>query len=181
MPAIQVREFSTGAEMIAHYAAIKRRREAMRAPAPKPKPRPVVCAPKIIPEPPLVPPQPPEDRELVFRPLTMRQICNAVSRRAKIGIRDIASTRRHANVVRPRQMAMYLIKTLTTFSFPQIGRFLGGRDHTTILHGVKKIEHLRATDAELDSDLRALELELNPPPAPPADPNQMALPFAGEG
>jgi chromosomal replication initiator protein len=59
---------------------------------------------------------------------------------------DILSSRRTANVVRPRQIAMYLSKTLTLRSLPEIGRRFGGRDHTTVLHAVRKIEDLASKD-----------------------------------
>jgi len=62
---------------------------------------------------------------------------------------DILSSRRTANVVRPRQIAMYLSKQLTLRSLPEIGRRFGGRDHTTVLHAVRKIEELVAKDKSL--------------------------------
>ncbi|MBI1867806.1 MAG: chromosomal replication initiator protein DnaA [Methylocystis sp.] len=62
---------------------------------------------------------------------------------------DILSSRRTANVVRPRQIAMYLAKVLTLRSLPEIGRRFGGRDHTTVLHAVRKVEGLVAKDKSL--------------------------------
>ncbi len=62
---------------------------------------------------------------------------------------DILSSRRTANVVRPRQIAMYLSKVLTLRSLPEIGRRFGGRDHTTVLHAVRKVEELSAKDKSL--------------------------------
>ncbi len=62
---------------------------------------------------------------------------------------DILSSRRTANVVRPRQIAMYLSKVLTLRSLPEIGRRFGGRDHTTVLHAVRKIEDLASKDQGL--------------------------------
>ncbi len=62
---------------------------------------------------------------------------------------DILSSRRTANVVRPRQIAMYLAKVLTPRSLPEIGRRFGGRDHTTVLHAVRKIEALAKADGKL--------------------------------
>jgi chromosomal replication initiator protein len=70
------------------------------------------------------------------------------------------SQRRTANVVRPRQIAMYLAKTLTMRSLPEIGRKFGGRDHTTVLHGVRKIEALVAIDGELDGEIQQLKRRL---------------------
>jgi len=70
---------------------------------------------------------------------------------------DILSSRRTANVVRPRQIAMYLSKVLTLRSLPEIGRRFGGRDHTTVLHAVRKIEALTATDGTLSEELELLK------------------------
>jgi len=63
-------------------------------------------------------------------------------------------------VARPRQVAMYLAKQLTPRSLPEIGRRFGGRDHTTVIHAVRRIEKLRQTDAELDADVRLLIRQL---------------------
>lgn len=62
---------------------------------------------------------------------------------------DIMSARRAATIVRPRQVAMYLAKTFTALSYPQIGQCMGGRDHTTVLHGVRKIVALLERDENL--------------------------------
>ena len=70
---------------------------------------------------------------------------------------DILSSRRTAVVVRPRQIAMYLSKVLTLRSLPEIGRRFGGRDHTTVLHAVRKIEGLTATDKALSEELELLK------------------------
>ncbi len=70
---------------------------------------------------------------------------------------DILSSRRTANVVRPRQIAMYLAKVLTLRSLPEIGRRFGGRDHTTVLHAVRKIEGLAGSDVNLHEELELLK------------------------
>ncbi len=70
---------------------------------------------------------------------------------------DILSSRRTANVVRPRQIAMYLAKSLTLRSLPEIGRRFGGRDHTTVLHAVRKIDGLASKDAALTEELELLK------------------------
>ncbi len=70
---------------------------------------------------------------------------------------DILSARRTANVVRPRQIAMYLAKMLTPRSLPEIGRRFGGRDHTTVLHAVRKIEALAGSDAHLLEEIDLLK------------------------
>ncbi|PNG27932.1 chromosomal replication initiator protein DnaA [Methylocella silvestris] len=70
---------------------------------------------------------------------------------------DILSSRRTANVVRPRQIAMYLSKALTLRSLPEIGRRFGGRDHTTVLHAVRKIDGLAAKDGALSEEIELLK------------------------
>ena len=70
---------------------------------------------------------------------------------------DILSSRRTATVVKPRQVAMYLSKTLTLRSLPEIGRRFGGRDHTTVLHAVRKIEGLCASNDTLREELELLK------------------------
>ncbi|MGO8737985.1 chromosomal replication initiator protein DnaA [Rhodoblastus sp.] len=69
---------------------------------------------------------------------------------------DILSSRRTANVVRPRQIAMYLAKMMTLRSLPEIGRRFGGRDHTTVLHAVRKIEEMASNDVGLSQELDLL-------------------------
>jgi chromosomal replication initiator protein len=70
---------------------------------------------------------------------------------------DILSSRRTATVVKPRQVAMYLSKALTLRSLPEIGRRFGGRDHTTVLHAVRKIEGLTSSDSALREELELLK------------------------
>jgi chromosomal replication initiator protein len=70
---------------------------------------------------------------------------------------DILSSRRTATVVRPRQIAMFLSKVLTLRSLPEIGRRFGGRDHTTVLHAVRKIEGLTGTDKALSEEIELLK------------------------
>jgi chromosomal replication initiator protein len=73
---------------------------------------------------------------------------------------DLLSERRTRSVARPRQCAMWLAKQLTTRSLPDIGRRFGGRDHTTVLHAVRRIEELRAQDPQLARDLEVLTRKL---------------------
>lgn len=70
---------------------------------------------------------------------------------------DILSSRRTATVVKPRQVAMYLSKALTLRSLPEIGRRFGGRDHTTVLHAVRKIEGLTSSDSGLREEIELLK------------------------
>ncbi len=69
---------------------------------------------------------------------------------------EMVSQRRAREVARPRQVAMYLAKQMTIRSLPEIGRRFGNRDHTTVIHAIKQIEHLRSIDGEMDADVRHL-------------------------
>lgn len=87
-------------------------------------------------------------------------IKRAVCKQFKLPISAIESATRKANVVRPRQIAMYLVRKHSNHSYAEIGRRLGGRDHTTILHAFNKIGHLRSMSPQLDADLSALEAQI---------------------
>lgn len=93
-------------------------------------------------------------------PLTVDTIQRKVCEHYGIKRVLLLSERRTAKVVRPRQVAMYLAKTLTVRSFPEIGRRFGNRDHTTVLHAVRKIEGLLKTDNELESKIALIRAEL---------------------
>ena len=68
-------------------------------------------------------------------------------------VTEMSSPRRSINIARPRQIAMYLCKEVTSFSYPEIGKAFGGKDHTTVMHAVKKIEALSIADFKLKKDL----------------------------
>jgi chromosomal replication initiator protein len=87
----------------------------------------------------------------------IEDIQRVVARQYNVSRADLLSSRRTANVVRPRQIAMYLAKTLTLRSLPEIGRRFGGRDHTTVLHAVRKIEGLVGNDAVLAEEVEILK------------------------
>jgi chromosomal replication initiator protein len=87
----------------------------------------------------------------------IEDIQKLVANRFSVTRADILSARRTATVVKPRQIAMYLAKVLTPRSLPEIGRRFGGRDHTTVLHAVRKIEGLAKTDANLNEELELLK------------------------
>jgi chromosomal replication initiator protein len=95
------------------------------------------------------------------RRVTIDEIQRKVAEFYNIRLSDMLSARRARAVARPRQVAMYLAKQLTTRSLPEIGRKFGGRDHTTVMHAVRKIDELRESDAtlcdEVDSLRRMLE------------------------
>jgi chromosomal replication initiator protein len=90
----------------------------------------------------------------------IEDIQRVVARQYNVSRADLLSSRRTANVVRPRQVAMYLAKILTLRSLPEIGRRFGGRDHTTVLHAVRKIENLASNDSAFADEIEALKREL---------------------
>jgi chromosomal replication initiator protein len=90
----------------------------------------------------------------------IEDIQRVVARQYNVSRSDLLSSRRTANVVRPRQVAMYLAKTLTLRSLPEIGRRFGGRDHTTVLHAVRKIEGLVGNDVALAEEIEGLKRQL---------------------
>jgi chromosomal replication initiator protein len=94
------------------------------------------------------------------RRVKIEDIQRIVARHYNVSRGDLLSSRRTANVVRPRQVAMYLAKTLTLRSLPEIGRRFGGRDHTTVLHAVRKIEHLVGNDTTLAEEIESLKRQL---------------------
>ena len=90
------------------------------------------------------------------RKLSIEEIQRKVAEHYNIRLSDMIGPKRLRNIARPRQVAMYLSKQLTPRSLPEIGRRFGGRDHTTIMHGVRKIEELMTTDSQLADDLQLL-------------------------
>lgn len=90
------------------------------------------------------------------RRVSIEEIQKRVAEHFNIKVSDMHSARRARAVARPRQVAMYLSKQLTTHSLPEIGRKFGGRDHTTVMHAVRKIEELHGTDPSLCEDIDLL-------------------------
>lgn len=88
--------------------------------------------------------------------VTIDDIQRAVSAHFEVKQLDLISARRAQSIARPRQVAMYLAKRLTTRSLPEIGRKFGNRDHSTVIHAVRRIEELRGVDREIDSAVRTL-------------------------
>lgn len=109
-----------------------------------------------------------DETALIIRPhlksaerrVTVDEIQKTVAAHFALKQDDLLSSRRTRSVARPRQAAMYLAKTLTTRSYPDIGRRFGGRDHTTVLHAVRVIEKLIAEDAQMARDIEALTRRL---------------------
>jgi chromosomal replication initiator protein len=77
-----------------------------------------------------------------------------------VKLADLLSERRTANIVRPRQVSVYLAKELTRLSLPKIGRSTGGRDHSTAFSSIKKIERLIASDADLRDRVNEIKAAL---------------------
>jgi chromosomal replication initiator protein len=94
------------------------------------------------------------------RRVTIDEIQKLVSQHFDLKPLDLISARRARAVARPRQIAMYLSKRLTTRSLPEIGRKFGGRDHSTVIHAVRRIEELRDSDRDVDAAVRVLLREL---------------------
>jgi chromosomal replication initiator protein len=90
------------------------------------------------------------------RRVTIEDIQKTVAEHFNIKLADMSSPRRARAVARPRQVAMYLSKHLTSRSLPEIGRKFGGRDHTTVMHAIRKIDELTADDQTLAEDVRLL-------------------------
>jgi len=90
------------------------------------------------------------------RRLRIEDIQRLVARHYNVSKQDMLSNRRTRTVVRPRQVAMYLAKTLTSRSLPEIGRSFGGRDHTTVLYAVRTVEEKMEADAKLAQELELL-------------------------
>ena len=90
------------------------------------------------------------------RRITIDEIQKKVSSYYNIKLDDLISSRRIRTFARPRQVAMYLSKKLTTRSLPEIGRKFGGRDHTTVIHAVKKIDELKEHDPKFDEDVNLI-------------------------
>lgn len=91
------------------------------------------------------------------RVVTLEDIQKKVAEFYKIKVADMHSSGRSRKIARPRQIAMWLSKTLTTKSFPEIGRSFGGRDHTTVMHAVKTIDKLTKDDPSIREDVDLLQ------------------------
>ena len=90
------------------------------------------------------------------RRITIEEIQKKVAEHFTIKLAEMSSARRSRQVARPRQIAMYLAKQLTSRSLPEIGRKFGGRDHTTVMHAVKKVEELKESDHSFAEDVELL-------------------------
>ncbi|WP_146592347.1 chromosomal replication initiator protein DnaA [Puniceibacterium confluentis] len=94
------------------------------------------------------------------RKISIEEIQRKVAEHYNIRLSDMIGPKRVRNYARPRQVAMYLCKQMTSRSLPEIGRRFGGRDHTTVMHGVKRIEELKVQDGQIAEDLELLRRAL---------------------
>jgi len=134
------------------------------------KPAPVVIIEKVtepeLPPPPLDPRWIKAIEEVVVEEApdpkgpSVKDIKRCVAQHFNLTFADLESPRRFAKIVRPRQIAFYLARKLTTRSFPDIGRRFGNKDHTTILHACKLIARKMETDPQLAQTVRCLEEQL---------------------
>ena len=90
------------------------------------------------------------------RKVTMDEIMKKICHYYNVRMSDLLSPRRSRNIARPRQMAMFLAKSLTSRSYPEIGKRFGNRDHTTVMHAVRKIEELKSQDSQVSEDAEIL-------------------------
>jgi chromosomal replication initiator protein len=94
------------------------------------------------------------------RRITIDEIQRKVAEHFSLQLQDMHSSRRSRNVARPRQIAMYLCKKLTPRSLPEIGRKFGGRDHTTVMHAVRKVDELITSDISFADEVKTLTRKL---------------------
>jgi chromosomal replication initiator protein len=90
------------------------------------------------------------------RNVSIEEIQKTVAEYYRVKLADLLSKKRTRVIARPRQIAMWLCKEVTSFSYPMIGEAFGGRDHTTVIHAFKTIEELKTQSNELKHDLHVL-------------------------
>ena len=94
------------------------------------------------------------------KPITMEAVIGAVAKAFNVKVSDIKSKKRHKLYSFPRQVAMYLARELTECSYPEIGAAFGGKDHSTVIHAVRKIEKTMEKDQSLKSTIEGLKREI---------------------
>lgn len=160
----EIEETRSAAEIMAGYAAARARLQAGRVvkevqrPAPKPEePRPP--ARRVPPLALLLALANPATPARNLR-ITSEQIKRAVASAYGVSVTDIDAERRHKAIVRPRHVAIYLATKLTTASLPEVGHRFGGRDHTTVINAVRRVEALLQTDEGVRAQVEALTASL---------------------
>ena len=93
--------------------------------------------------------------------VSTESIQNIVASYFNLNLHEMLSARRSRSLARPRQIAMYLVKQYTTCSLPEIGRKFSNRDHTTVIHAVKKIEELIKKDNEIKQNIMEIKKKLS--------------------
>jgi len=88
--------------------------------------------------------------------MSLEEIIKLVSEHYQIRVSEIKSKRRTRKLVQPRQLAMYLCRTVAGASLPEVGRVFGGKDHTTVLHSCRQVEERRAADLKFDAEIESL-------------------------
>lgn len=157
-------QFNSAQELREHYKAVRSRLRQKELPAPQARAIEIqISQPEVqsIPVVKIVPVALLDEQPWQPKRVFVSSIIRAVCRRYKVTRIDIMSRRRTANIVRPRQVVFYLARHLTTMSLPEIGRLCGGKDHTSVLWGIHRIEGARMNDATLDDTLKELEAELS--------------------
>jgi hypothetical protein len=137
-------------------------------PAPKPTAAPERVIEVVEPAPvPAPPPVATEDRDWLFvtpRPVTtIKDIQMTVAKHYGFTCMDMRSKRRTAALAKARHVAMYVVKSVTPRSLPEIGYYFGGRDHTTVLHAVRRIDGLVATDEAFRAEVDGLKSQFEAP------------------
>ena len=94
---------------------------------------------------------------VAYRPIAVETIQHEVARYFDVRLHELRGPRRHQAVAHPRMIAMYLTRKLAAMSFPAIGRSFGGKDHTTVISAVRKIDRLRLSDPTVRSQVDAIE------------------------
>jgi hypothetical protein len=160
---------TTAADVVARCRAVRERLKAQRAvvitvaePVAEPFVEPAVLVPEEQQEPaPIL-----IERRLIgasfaiTSPPTVKSIKSVVCRHFRLSETQLLAVRRDANIVWPRHVAMYLAQLLTGHSYPELGRRFGNRDHTTVLHAVRKVAKLRDADEQVRAMLVELEGQL---------------------
>ena len=95
-------------------------------------------------------------KNLGISTITVENIQKVVAEQYNISVSDIKSKKRDKKYVIPRQIALYIARELTEYSFPELGNEFGGRDHTTAMHSYEKIQNLLKTDSSLNSTVQML-------------------------
>lgn len=158
-----MQEFQSAADVLEHYKAVKRRTMQWRRPPrrveivePEPEPVPIPVQVAAPPEPEI----PPHLEAPEIKYPSVRLIIELVCAKYAVPKIDLLSQRRHQKLVRPRQIVMYLARHQTLRTLPEIGKAMNDRDHSTILHGVRKITRIREADPAFSAELADLEAVL---------------------